>query len=93
MHSLDPIGDSLKTLGISVTTTVHEPSPRSQEPPDPSHIAVTPAQHIVEEAGKDSDTLIVMGTHGRSGIGHWVMGSVTDKVLHATANPLMIVRC
>ena len=34
-----------------------------------------------------------MGTHGRSGIGRWVMGSVTDKVLHATTNPLMIVRC
>ena len=30
MHSLDPSGDSLKTLGISVTTTVYEPRPSSR---------------------------------------------------------------
>jgi nucleotide-binding universal stress UspA family protein len=33
-----------------------------------------------------------MSTHGRSGITRWVMGSITDKVLHATTNPLLIVR-
>ena len=36
--------------------------------------------------------LVVMSTHGRSGISRWVMGSVTDKVLHTTANPMLIVR-
>jgi len=28
-----------------------------------------------------------MATHGRSGITRWLLGSVTDKVLHFTANP------
>jgi len=31
-----------------------------------------------------------MVTHGRSGLGRWVLGSVTDKVLHGTSNPLLI---
>ncbi len=89
LHSLDPISASLGAAGISVTATVHEP--QSHEGHE-GHRAGTPAEHIVEFAGKDANTLIVMCTHGRSGTDRWVMGSVTDKVLHATANPLLIVR-
>ena len=48
--------------------------------------------HIVLESEKDPDTLIVMSTHGRSGVGRWVMGSVTDRVLHAVKTPLIIIR-
>ena len=51
-----------------------------------------PAQQIVEEAEKEPDKLIAMSTHGRSGIGRWVLGSIADKVLHATTNPLLLVR-
>ena len=36
--------------------------------------------------------LIAMTTHGRSGINRWLLGSVADKVLHAAANPLLLVR-
>lgn len=35
---------------------------------------------------------IAMATHGRGGLGRWVMGSVTDRVLHATHLPLLVVR-
>ena len=51
-----------------------------------------PAVQIVEEAERRPDTLIAMSTHGRSGIARWVFGSVTDRVLHATTTPLLIVR-
>lgn len=47
---------------------------------------------IVAIAGADPTALVVMSTHGRSGISRWVMGSVTDKVLHTTPNPMLIVR-
>ena len=33
-----------------------------------------------------------MSTHGRSGIGRWVYGSVTDKVLRGSATPVLLVR-
>ncbi len=51
-----------------------------------------PAAAIVEEAAKDPGTLITMSSHGRSGISRWWMGSVADKVLHLTGNPLLIIR-
>jgi len=36
--------------------------------------------------------LIVMATHGRTGFQHWVLGSVTERVLDATRLPILIVR-
>jgi nucleotide-binding universal stress UspA family protein len=48
---------------------------------------------IVAMAAQDpSTTMIVMATHGRTGVARWVFGSVTDKVLHATTTPLLLVR-
>ena len=46
-----------------------------------------PAEEIVEYASKQDIGLIVMSTHGRSGIKRWAMGSVADKVLRATVQP------
>lgn len=52
-----------------------------------------PADVIVAQA-KDMgpDTLIIMSTHGRSGLGRWMLGSVTDKVLHSATNPVLVIR-
>jgi nucleotide-binding universal stress UspA family protein len=47
---------------------------------------------IIEKAGRDKGTLIAMATHGRSGLGRWMLGSVAEKVLRATANSLLLVR-
>jgi nucleotide-binding universal stress UspA family protein len=35
---------------------------------------------------------IAMATNGRGGLRRWVMGSVTDRVLHAATQPMLIVR-
>lgn len=43
-------------------------------------------------AGATGCEAIVMATHGRSGFKHWVMGSMTERVLGATKLPLLIVR-
>jgi nucleotide-binding universal stress UspA family protein len=51
-----------------------------------------PAEVIVDRAASHRGTLIAMSTHGRSGIERWFLGSVADKVLHASANPLLLVR-
>jgi nucleotide-binding universal stress UspA family protein len=51
-----------------------------------------PPETIVSKAASDPGTLIAMATHGRSGIQRWIMGSVADKVLHATGNHLLLVR-
>lgn len=51
-----------------------------------------PAETILETTSKDRDTLIAMATHGRSGVERWVLGSVAEKVLHGTINPMFLVR-
>ncbi len=36
--------------------------------------------------------LIAIATHGRGGLQHWVLGSITERVLGATKLPILIVR-
>ena len=47
---------------------------------------------VIEKAAADKNTLIVMATHGRSGIQRWLLGSVADKVLHGATNHVLLVR-
>lgn len=51
-----------------------------------------PAEVIIDEAREMDVDLIVMATHGYSGLRRWALGSVADKVLHATTTPLILVR-
>ena len=51
-----------------------------------------PEEVVIEKAAGDGDTLIAMATHGRSGIDRWLLGSVAEKVLRGTTNPLLLVR-
>ena len=50
------------------------------------------AEVIVDSASRDTGTLITMATHGRSGAQRWLLGSVAQKVLHASINPLLLIR-
>lgn len=51
-----------------------------------------PAEEIISYAGEAGCELIIMSTHGRSGIGRWVYGSVADKVLRGSTTPVLLVR-
>ena len=50
------------------------------------------AEVIIESAAADKATLIMMATHGRSGLERFLLGSVAEKVLRGAANPLLLVR-
>ena len=50
------------------------------------------AASIVEAASVQKADLIVMCTHGRSGVGRLVLGSVAESVLRGTTAPILIVR-
>jgi nucleotide-binding universal stress UspA family protein len=50
------------------------------------------ADAIIGRGDADTGMLIAMGTHGRSGMNRWLLGSVAEKVLRGTANPLLLVR-
>lgn len=51
-----------------------------------------PADEILAYAQEQGCDLIVMSTHGRSGVGRWVYGSVADKVLRGSTIPILLVR-
>ncbi len=50
------------------------------------------AETLIEYACEQDVDLIVMSTHGRSGLSRWVYGSVADKVLRGAHCPTLIVR-
>jgi len=51
-----------------------------------------PFREIVDAARKQKVDLIVMGTHGRTGLSHLVMGSVADRVVRTAATPVLTVQ-
>jgi nucleotide-binding universal stress UspA family protein len=51
-----------------------------------------PASAIVTYAQQSGTGLIVMGTHGRSGFAHLLMGSVSERVVQTAPCPVLTVR-
>ena len=54
--------------------------------------AVSPANAILEYAADHAIDLIVMGTHGRSTVAHFLLGSVTETVVRSAPCPVLTVR-
>jgi len=50
-----------------------------------------PADTILKTAHEGAHDLIVMGTHGRTGLQHLLMGSVTERVVRRAAVPVLTV--
>lgn len=58
-----------------------------------SHIHVgQPAEVIVRQAEALACRLIVLGSHGRTGLASLVMGSVAARVLHLATTPVLVVK-
>jgi nucleotide-binding universal stress UspA family protein len=56
------------------------------------HLTGYVAEQIVDYADKENIGLIVMTTHGRSGIRRWILGNVAAKVVRATERPVALIR-
>ena len=52
-----------------------------------------PAEEIAKFAEENGVNLIVMGTHGRTGLASIFLGSVTIGVIKKTCLPVMVVKC
>ena len=70
-------GERLKEAGVTVRCAVLEGRP---------------ADEIIEYSEKNQIDLIVMATHGRSGIRRWAYGSVAERVLMNGTSPILLVR-
>ena len=51
-----------------------------------------PAKTIVDTAKQHQCDLIVMGTHGRHGMAHLLLGSVAERVVRTAVCPVLVVR-
>jgi nucleotide-binding universal stress UspA family protein len=74
---LDRVAADLKGQGLNVSTSVRR-----------GGVADT----IVDYSEANHIDLIAMCTHGRTGLGRWILGSVTERVLRAGCAPLLLVR-
>jgi nucleotide-binding universal stress UspA family protein len=74
---LGDIKNRLRNGGITVDTRV---------------VTGAPARGILHTAQEDGCDLIVMGTHGRTGLSHMLMGSVAERVIRTAVCPVLTVR-
>jgi len=78
LNAIERIAASAKAEGVAIDTVVVE-----------NHQA---AKGIVDAAQESGADLIMMGSHGRSGIAKLVLGSVAAKVLALSPVPVLIVK-
>ena len=50
------------------------------------------ADTLAEFATKNRIDIIIIATHGRSGVSRWVWGSVADRILRSSCVPVLMVR-
>ena len=74
---LDQVAARVRTDGVDALKT--------------SSDGTNPAVDIVERAAAEDISMIVLTSHGRSGIGRWLLGSVADKVARSATVPVVIV--
>ncbi len=51
-----------------------------------------PFLELIRYARREQMDLIVMGTHGRAGLSHVLMGSVAEKVVRKSPCPVLTIR-
>jgi len=77
---IEKVAAQLKQKGIAATAEFSEVTQGAE------------AEEIIKLADETQADVVVMSTHGRSGIGRWAFGSVADRVLHEGNTPLLLVK-
>jgi len=73
-EQLEGLAAKLKKRGIKLRTVLQEG---------------TPYERIVDTAKRLKANLVIMATHGRTGLTHLLMGSVTEKVVRLAPCPVL----
>jgi nucleotide-binding universal stress UspA family protein len=76
-QTLSKFAEELRKSGIDVETVVREGYPASV---------------IIDEAADQSVDLIVIGTHGLSGLKHMLLGSIAERVVQKAHCPVLTVK-
>jgi len=90
--SWEGIRDALATEGETALDRIRELTGPADVPVEGTIVEGAPAQRIVEHADEIDCDLIVMGTHGRSGVDRLLLGSVAEHVVRSATVPVLTVR-
>lgn len=77
-EDVDSLNQLLATLPEAVQGTVHAVGGK------------TAAEAIVDQA--ENADLVIIATHGRTGVTSWLMGSVAEKVVRTCPRPVLVLR-
>jgi len=55
-------------------------------------VAGIPYEEILKKAADTGSSLIVLGTHGRTGIDHLIFGSTAERVVRSATCPVLTIR-
>jgi nucleotide-binding universal stress UspA family protein len=103
VHAVEPQA-AVESAGVDVTSALEEVGERAiadaesaareagVEDVNGSLLSGTPHRRIVEYAQDNDVDLIAMGTHGRTGLGRLLLGSVTEKVVRTSPVPVLTIR-
>lgn len=72
-----PFEEESKKMGIDVSTSV---------------VIGIPAEVIINQAAEQDVNLVIMGSHGKTGLSRLLMGSVAEAVLRKASVPVLIVK-
>ncbi|MDS0477963.1 universal stress protein [Natrinema sp. 1APR25-10V2] len=84
--------DVLEQEGNEIVSEAAELTERRNVPVVTDVVQGDPREVLVEYAATDDFDLVVMGAHGRRGLGEYVLGSVTDHVVNRSDVPVLTVR-
>ncbi len=74
---LDSIVSRLKNSGIKARSKI---------------LSGKAAERLVDYIHESTFDLVIMTTHGRSGISRWIWGSVAERILHSSSIPVLLIR-
>ena len=86
------IGDMLRDEGQNAVAELRSLAEDADVPIETAVLEGSPSREIVRYAEDEGCDLIVMGTHGRGGIDRLLLGSVAERVVRASAVPVLTVR-
>ena len=73
---LDEVAEKIKSRGISTETTL---------------VDGNPSEEILSYCEANNCDILIIGSHGHGALSHIILGSVSEKVLHKSPCPVMVV--
>jgi nucleotide-binding universal stress UspA family protein len=87
-----PIYESAKEEGADILDEAVEIATDAGVDIDTQVATGAPADRIVERSEDEDADLIVIGSHGREGVSHVLLGSVAEKVVRRASRPVLVAK-